>query len=57
MRLKQLLGPLPSSGLSSAMIVLFLAFFIGLCFYVWRRDRQAIYEHLENLPLEEKSHD
>lgn len=53
MRLKALLGPLPNVGASALVTTLGLLFFIGLCCYVYRRERKNIYKHLEMLPLEE----
>ena len=53
MRLKHLLGPLPNVASSAAVTLIFLMFFIGLCWFVYRRDRRAIYSNLERLPLEE----
>lgn len=53
MKFKMLLGPLPNVGASSLVTVFFLTFFVVLCWFVYRRERNAIYEHLEALPLSE----
>ena len=53
MRLKMLLGTLPNVGASTLITVGFFCMFLGLCWYVYRRDRQSVYEHLEALPLME----
>lgn len=52
--MRQLLGPLPSAGASVFLTVLFTAFFIGLCWYVYRANRRSIYRHVERLPLIEE---
>ena len=53
MRLKNLIGSLPSSEASIVFTSLFFLFFIGLCFFVYKKSRKAIYNHLEKLPLED----
>ena len=57
MRLKFLLGPLPNVNASAVVTAVFLVFFIVLCWFVYRRERRAIYERLEKLPLAEDSDD
>lgn len=57
MKFKHLLGPLPSVGGQASITIIFIVFFIGLCWFVCRRERAAVYAHLERLPLEEESHD
>lgn len=54
MRLKSLLGTLPDAGASAFFTTLFFLFFIGLCWFVYQKSRQPVYEHLEKLPLEDK---
>lgn len=53
MRLKSLLGSLPNSGASVLFTTIFFLFFIGLCFFVYKKSRSAIYSRLEKLPLED----
>ena len=53
MRLKNLLGPLPDAGVSALITLFFLLFFVGLCWFVYSRNRRAVYQHIERLPLEE----
>ncbi|MCO6432249.1 MAG: CcoQ/FixQ family Cbb3-type cytochrome c oxidase assembly chaperone [Deltaproteobacteria bacterium] len=53
MRLKHLLGPLPNVSAAALITAIFCLFFIVLCWYVFRRDRRSIYEHLEKLPFSE----
>lgn len=53
MRLRNLLGPLPDVGASVLITVAFMLFFVGLCWYVYRKERRSVYQHLEQLPLEE----
>ena len=50
--MKQLLAPLPNCGASIFFTVVFLVFFVALCVFVYRKDRQSVYRHLSNLPLE-----
>ena len=57
MRLKYILGPLPNVEAAAFVTAIFVLFFVGLCWFVYRRDRRTIYEHLENLPLKEDSND
>jgi cbb3-type cytochrome oxidase subunit 3 len=45
---------LPSTAGSIAATVFFLLFFAAVCWFVYRRDRQRVYKHLEQLPLEEE---
>lgn len=52
MRLRHLLGPLPSVEWSSLITLGFCLFFVGLCWYVYRRDRRGVYQHLEQLPFQ-----
>lgn len=53
MRLRQLLAPLPNVGASAAVTLIFLLFFVGLCWFVYQRSRKSIYEQIQQLPLEE----
>jgi len=53
MRMKFLLGPIPNVTASGIVTVLCLLFFVGLCWFVYRRDRKGIYMHLQSLPLSE----
>ena len=57
MKMKHLLGPLPNAGASALITSLFFLFFVVLCWYVYRRDRKPIYEHLEQLPLTENENE
>ncbi len=57
MRFKHLLGPIPNALSAGSVTVLFVLFFVGLCWFVYRRERRAIYSHIERLPLEESTHD
>lgn len=52
MRLRHLLGPLPDPGVSALVTALFLLFFLGLCWFVYRRERRALYSRLEKMPLD-----
>jgi cbb3-type cytochrome oxidase subunit 3 len=52
--MKNLLQPLPSTTGSIAVLILFTVFFALLCWFVYRRDRKAIYAHLESLPIQEE---
>lgn len=54
MRIKNLLAPLPSSSASIFFTLMFLMFFIALCWFVYKKTRKPIYEHLSQLPLEDK---
>lgn len=55
MKLKHLLGPLPNVDAAGFVTAIFVIFFVVLCFYVYRRERKPIYEHLGQLPLKEDS--
>ena len=57
MKLKHLLGPLPNVDAAGVITMIFALFFVVLCWYVFRRDRKPIYEHLGALPLEEDSNE
>ena len=57
MRLRSLLGPIPNEFSAGSITILFIAFFVGLCWFVYRQDRRSVYQHIERLPLEEKDHD
>jgi|688.fasta_scaffold2444722_2 cbb3-type cytochrome oxidase subunit 3 len=56
MRLKFLLGPIPNALSAGFVTVAFVLFFVGLCWFVYRKDRRALYKTLERLPLEENNH-
>lgn len=57
MRLRHLLGPVSEALAPSLVTLCFVLFFVGLCWFVYRRERNAIYAHLERMPLEENDHD
>jgi len=52
--MRQLVGPLPNVDASVFFTVLFTVFFVGLCWYVYRGSRRALYHELEKLPLTEE---
>lgn len=57
MKFKHLLGPLPNMEASAFVTAIFLIFFAALCWFVYRKERRAIYETLGRLPLEEDTND
>ena len=57
MRLKHLLGPLPNVSSSALVTLIFLIFFAALCWYVYRKERKAVYKYLESLPLTEENNE
>lgn len=57
MKFKHLLGPLPNALSAGSVTLIFLAFFVALCWFVYRRERKATYSHIERLPLEDSDHD
>ena len=53
MKFRHLLGPVSEALGPSLVTLLFTLFFIGLCWFVYRRERREVYARLERMPLEE----
>lgn len=45
------LNPFPETG--TLLTVLFFTFFVGLIWFVYRKDRKSTYAKIERLPFEE----
>ncbi len=52
--IREALSHFPFPAMTAFALLLFLAIFTSMLFWVFRRSGRAVYQHLEHLPIDEE---